>query len=121
MCFKPIPAFHYVYGGFADPKDAGPTQLKERRATKRLGNCEKKRPDNVRAIDKEEESVDETVRTMLAILREAYQENDSKPVSYYEFVLNPTDFGKTVENVFHFSFLIRDGAVKIIPGTYSRQ
>ena len=40
-------------------------------------------------------------------LVERYRENDSSPMDYFEFVIDPNSFAKTVENMFHVSFLIK--------------
>ncbi len=36
-----------------------------------------------------------------------------EPVEYWDFVHDPTDFTRTVENVFHLAFLIRDGHARV--------
>lgn len=36
-----------------------------------------------------------------------------KGINYFTLVVNPHDFGQTVENVFYASFLIRDGRAGI--------
>jgi hypothetical protein len=40
-------------------------------------------------------------------LVERYKAADSSPMDYFEFVVDPTSFAKTVENMFHVSFLIK--------------
>jgi len=35
--------------------------------------------------------------------------------SLYDILVNPNDFGQTVENLFHLSFLVKDGHVQISP------
>ena len=42
-------------------------------------------------------------------LKDAYEINDRQPISYFEFILDPTSFSKSVENMFHFSFLVKEG------------
>jgi hypothetical protein len=39
-------------------------------------------------------------------------------VSLFDFVVNPTSFGQTVENLFYISFLIREGTVKVLEDDY---
>ena len=36
-----------------------------------------------------------------------------EPICYFSFVLDPTNFGATVENMFYSSFLIKEGKAKI--------
>ena len=39
-------------------------------------------------------------------------------VSLFDFVVNPTSFGQTVENLFYISFLIREGNAKVLADDY---
>lgn len=36
-----------------------------------------------------------------------------KKMPFWEFVFDPTSYGRTIENIFHYSFLIRDGYASI--------
>ena len=47
---------------------------------------------------------------MYRIIKALEQESG---VNFFELVINPDDYGQTVENVFYASFLIKDGQVAI--------
>ena len=49
------------------------------------------------------------VNSTMMQLEDAYETNDRTPISYFNFVLDPQSFGKSVENMFHFSFLVKEG------------
>ena len=38
-----------------------------------------------------------------------FKEAGKKPVNYFKFVLNPDCFGTSIENMFHVSFLVKEG------------
>ena len=40
-------------------------------------------------------------------LVDRYRKNECSPMDYFEFVIDPDSFAKTVENMFHVSFLIK--------------
>lgn len=72
----------------------------------------------VARIEKQEDGVEETVQYIMNVVTAAYRQNKNKPISYFELVINPDSFGATVENIFHVSFLVRDGYVIISWGMY---
>lgn len=53
------------------------------------------------------------VNSTLMQLEDAYEVNDRNPISYFNFVLDPHSFTKSVENMFHFSFLVKEGTLII--------
>ena len=42
-----------------------------------------------------------------------FKEAGKKPVNYFKFVLNPDCFGTSIENMFHVSFLVKEGKADI--------
>ena len=45
-----------------------------------------------------------------------YRRNNNTSIDYFAFVIDSESFGKTVENILHVSFLIRDGKCKKFKG-----
>lgn len=66
-------------------------------------------------MDKEEDSVEQTVEEIFKIIRN-YHKQHKNPIDFFTLVLHPTDFGKTIENILHVSFLVRDGLIKFFFG-----
>jgi hypothetical protein len=72
----------------------------------------------VECIEKQEDGVEETVHYIMNVVSIAYRQNKNKPISYFELVINPDSFGATVENIFHVSFLVKDGYIDFFWGMY---
>ncbi|CAF0868465.1 unnamed protein product [Didymodactylos carnosus] len=46
-------------------------------------------------------------------LLQAFKRNHNEPVEFFPFVLHPTNFARTVENMFHITFLIKEGLAQL--------
>lgn len=53
------------------------------------------------------------------VLMEKYASNGQNPIKYYDYIIDTEDFGSTIENMFYFSFLIRDGRAEIDLSKYT--
>jgi len=88
-------------------KKQGVARDKEKRETVR--------PQEVKNLDEEEESTTKDVQHIMNQVRRACKERDR--IGYFHFLVDPNSFAKTVENMFHFAFLVKDGRVGVALGS----
>ena len=95
-----------------------PDEVRTRKPRTRMGASEKEEAELEIAktvkID-EQTQVRETTEFVIEIF-DILQELGGR-VPFYKFVLHPTSFARSVENIFYVSFLIRDNRVKLGKGT----
>ena len=53
----------------------------------------------------------ETARRVTTLRK--YLERDDKPNDFFNFIVDPNSFTHSVENIFHFAFLIKDGLASL--------
>ncbi|KAK0175634.1 hypothetical protein PV327_009370 [Microctonus hyperodae] len=88
-------------------------EKKERRANvQRDTQATIQRPENVVQLEEEEKAIEKTVQQIRKLIVRLYKSN-STPIDFFQLILDPSDFGKTIENLLHVSFLIRDGHIKL--------
>ncbi|XP_066477088.1 non-structural maintenance of chromosomes element 4 homolog A [Tiliqua scincoides] len=111
--FRRAPTFHFMLGTFtADPPVVRPRIERQR---KKPGSDERSAmPAQLKKMEEShQEATEKEVERILGLLQAYYNEDPNTPISFLEFVMDPNSFARTVENMFHVSFLIRDGHAKI--------
>nr|CAD7409354.1 unnamed protein product [Timema cristinae] len=107
------PVLTYMLGTF----EPGEPPAKKRRETKSrnaLMNKQKKKPEDLTEVDEDDDEMLQQMRFVMSVLAEAMKTNDNKPLCYFRFVVDPHSFSNTIENIFHTSFMVRDGLVSLM-------
>jgi len=100
-----------------DPKPVKP--LKPKVAVARSAAALRETAEEVRKVGAAQRSgaeIDETERRVKSVLKclvHNFKESGRKPISFWRFAVDPQDFGATVENLFHISFLVKENRVKV--------
>ncbi|XP_042316240.1 non-structural maintenance of chromosomes element 4 homolog A [Sceloporus undulatus] len=113
MYFRRAPTFHFMLGSFtADPPVEKPrTERQRKKAGPEEGRA---MPAQLKKMEEShQEATEKEVERILAFLQAYHREDPNTPISFLEFVTDPNSFARTVENMFHVSFLIRDGLAGI--------
>jgi len=105
--FKRTPTFTFVLGAIdTEAGENKPKKDREPRPNKNRAMA----PTKTAIVEKSqanEQKTDRLVNSTRKILDQVYRQKGKKPVSYFEFVIDPDSFGNTVENMFHVSFLVK--------------
>ena len=105
--FKRTPTFTFVLGAIdTEAGEDKPSKAREPKVNKNRAMA----PTKTAIVEKSqanEQKTDRLVNSTRKILEQVYRQKGKKPVSYFEFVIDPESFGNTVENMFHVSFLVK--------------
>lgn len=106
------PEYISIYGSYDLNNLPKPKPKKQRQKTQREV-FQRKEPEKVTSLDKEEQGIEEIVTVLFNVLSECYKRNGNQPIKYYDYVIDTESFSNTVENMFYCSFLIRDGRAQM--------
>lgn len=95
---------------------AGPLQI-EAKEKERKKSQRKKVNEGVDSVQPEqvsssEKSENETTKLVTQVFKRI-KKKDNKPSSYLDVVIEPDSFTKTIENMFYFAFLVKEGRVAL--------
>ena len=103
--------------GALQPLPKKPLKERERTVVKNDPLPQIKKPETLVSLKNEEETVEASVEKIRKLIIRYYKENQ-KPLDYFKLVLHPKDFGRTIENILHVAFLVRDGLISLSNGNF---
>uniref|UniRef100_A0A8C3JX97 Non-structural maintenance of chromosomes element 4 n=1 Tax=Calidris pygmaea TaxID=425635 RepID=A0A8C3JX97_9CHAR len=111
--FRRAPSFHYMLGSFkSDPPV--PRQRIERPKKAAAGEGKRAMPAQLKKMEEShQEATEKEVERILGLLQTHFKNDPDTPISFFDLVIDPNSFARTVENIFHVSFIIRDGFARL--------
>ncbi|VDN57828.1 unnamed protein product [Dracunculus medinensis] len=64
-------------------------------------------------LDKHVDPLTKRLDHIMHCLKKEIRQQNNNRIGFFQFCFHPTDFSRSVENVFYISFLIREGKVQI--------
>ena len=114
--FKRAPPLSYMYGTLDTvPPEPKPKKTRETR-NKNATKPSQLKETQAAVMTQTEKTVNQTVQIVAHVLKclvLKWKDNGKNPLNYFKFVINPACFGSSIENMFHVSFLIKEGKAEI--------
>ncbi|KAM9618540.1 non-structural maintenance of chromosomes element 4 homolog A isoform 1-T2 [Trichechus inunguis] len=111
--FNKTHTFHFLLGSIQGELPV-PKPRVDRPKKVRTTEEQRAMPDQLKRMEEShQEATEKEVERILGLLQTYFQEDPDTPMSFFDFVIDPHSFPRTVENIFHVSFIIRDGFARI--------
>ncbi|XP_066456964.1 non-structural maintenance of chromosomes element 4 homolog A [Eleutherodactylus coqui] len=111
--FRRTPTFYFMLGSFkTEPPVVRPKVERHKRTSKVVEKVAM--PAQLKKMEEShQEATEKEVERILGFLQSYFEDDPDTPISFFDFVVDPNSFARTVENIFHVSFIIRDGFARI--------
>lgn len=112
--FRRSPALTYLYGAL-DSTAPGVVEGKVRkeRQGRRVEELVATQEEVLASTQSSGDQTEERVKQLFTSLVSCWKNKGKTPIDYFAFTMDPNSFGITVENMFHTSFLVKEGRARV--------
>ncbi|KAM6185864.1 non-structural maintenance of chromosomes element 4 homolog A [Rhynchocyon petersi] len=107
------PTFHFLLGLIQGESPAPKPRVERPRKVPMLEQQRTMPAQLQRMEESHQEATEKEVERILGLLQTYFREDPETPMSFFDFVVDPHSFPRTIENIFHVSFIVRDGFARI--------
>ncbi|XP_055416096.1 non-structural maintenance of chromosomes element 4 homolog A isoform X2 [Bubalus kerabau] len=111
--FNKTHTFHFLLGSIQGECPVPKPRIERPRKVRMIEEQQAMPAQLKRMEESHQEATEKEVERILGLLQTYFQEDPDTPMSFFDFVVDPHSFPRTVENIFHVSFIIRDGFARI--------
>ena len=97
----------------APKEEKKPNKEKKARQATKVSELKETQTQTLEEAETSENITDKIVLNVYKTLVKKFKENERRPINFFKFVLHPNNFGKTIENMFHVSFLVKENKVAV--------
>lgn len=109
--FRRTPCVDFMLGPLVT--EVHPKQRKKTvRKDDKMDASQKVAPQEISKAEEQEEATTKEVERIYGILKRITKDG-TVPIYLVKFITDPNSFGRTIENMFHLSFLIKDGKARL--------
>ncbi|XP_060260550.1 non-structural maintenance of chromosomes element 4 homolog A isoform X1 [Ovis aries] len=111
--FNKTHTFHFLLGSIQGECPVPKPRIERPRKVRMIEEQQAMPAQLKRMEESHQEATEKEVERILGLLQTYFEEDPDTPMSFFDFVVDPHSFPRTVENIFHVSFIIRDGFARI--------
>ncbi|XP_070326414.1 non-structural maintenance of chromosomes element 4 homolog A isoform X2 [Odocoileus virginianus] len=111
--FNKTHTFHFLLGSIQGECPVPKPRIERPRKARMIQEQQAMPAQLKRMEESHQEATEKEVERILGLLQTYFQEDPDTPMSFFDFVVDPHSFPRTVENIFHVSFIIRKYTPKL--------